>query len=296
MQYDTEKCRQFFESMSPEKIKEINQKAHENHQMQADAFKVGYENGICYLCNKPFRTISKENPCLHWLLRRCKFKKKDFPKIYAKYGYFHIASFIRWSANQEKLYSNINDLVEEKSDRKILSYTVKWKNIEWTFDCSKSDFSGHKGTSSDFPHYHFQMRIGGKQFINFNDFHVPFTDYDVFTLQNNIEQGDWFKQNFGAIGAGMQDAISRDPEAVLEQTISTDKDDATYRFSTVVMANDKPIPGELIDEILEESLRTGKTKALIATNKLKGIATVKTIISPADSIPDIASRTEHKRK
>lgn len=296
MQHDTEKYRQIFESMSPDEIEEMNRKNDEEHQRQAAAFKAGYEQGICYLCEKPFKTISKDNPCLHWLLRQCKFKKKDFPKVYAKYGYGNIAAFIRWCANQERLLSSINDLEEEKSDRKILSYTVKWKNIEWTFDCSKNDFSGHEGTSIDYPHYHFQMRIDGKQFINFNDFHVPFTDQDIFVLKNSLEQGDWFKQNFGAIGSGMQEAISIDPELALEHMSNAEEDDATYHLSTMIEAIDKPIPGELIDEIRQESINTGKSMTLIAKEKLKDIAVVKTVISPADSIPDIASRTEHKRR
>ena len=155
MQHDTEKYRQIFESMSPEEVEEMNRLNDEEHQRQVQAFKAGYEKGICYLCGKPFKTISKDNPCLHWLLRQCKFKKKDFPKVYEKYGYGNIAAFVRWCANQEKLLSNINDLDDERSERKVLSYTVKWKNIEWTFDCSKNDFDGHQGTSINYPHYHF---------------------------------------------------------------------------------------------------------------------------------------------
>ncbi len=296
MQHDTEKYRRIFESMSPKEIEEMNRKNDEEHQRQAAAFNAGYEQGICYLCGKPFKTISKDNPCLHWLLRQCKFKKKDFPKVYSKYGYVNIAAFIRWCANQERLLSSINDLEEEKSDRKILSYTVKWNKIEWTFDCSKNDFSGHTGTSIDYPHYHFQMRIDGKQFINFNDFHVPFTDQDIFMLKNSLEQGDWFKQDFGAIGSGMQEAISIDPQLALEHMSNAEEDDATYHLSTMIEAIDKPIPEELIDEIRQESINTGKSMTLIAKEKLKDIAVVKTVISPADSIPDIASRTEHKRR
>ena len=296
MHHDTEKYRQFFKNMPPEEVEEMNRKNDEEHQAQATAFKAGYEKGVCYLCDKPFKTISKDNPCLHWLLRQCKFKKKDFPKIYAKYCYGNIASFVRWCANQERLLSNINDLEEEKSDRKVLSYTVKWKSIEWTFDCSKNDFSGHQGTSINFPHYHLQMRIDGRQFINFNDFHVPFTDEDVFVLKNSLEQGDWFKQNFGAIGSGMQEAVSIDPELALEHMTNAEEDDAAYHLSTMIEPIDKPIPGELIDEIRQESLKSGKSMSLIAKEKLQGIAVVKTVISPADSIPDIASRTEHKRR
>tara|TARA_B100000929_G_scaffold270383_1_gene240521 strand:+ start:369 stop:1262 length:894 start_codon:yes stop_codon:yes gene_type:complete len=297
VQHDTEKYRRIFEGMSPEEIEEMNRLNDEEHQRQAEAFRAGYKKGICYLCDKPFKTISKSNPCLHWLLRQCKFKKKDFPKIYEKYGYGNIAAYIRWCANQDRFLSNINDLKNEKSDRKVLSYTVKWKNVEWTFDCSKNDFQGHQGTSIDYPHYHFQMRIDGRQFINFNDFHVPFTDHDLFILKNSLEQGDWFKQNFGAIGSGMQDAVSAELEDILEHTSRSDnEDEATYHFSTMIEARDTPISGEEIYEIQKEAERTGKSFAFVAQKRLKERAKVQTVISPADSIPDIAARTEHKRR
>lgn len=297
MPNDTEKYRKIFERMSSDEIAEINRLNDEEHQKQAKAFKEGYQKGICYLCSKPFKTISSDNPCLHWLLRQCKFKKKDFPKIYAKYGYGNIAAFIRWCANQERLLSNINDLKDEKPDRKVISCTVKWKNIDWTFDCTKNDFEGHSGTAINYPHYHFQMRIDGKQFINFNDFHVPFTDHDIFILKTSIEQDGWFKQDFGAIGSGMQDAVSIDLDAILEHTTpSKDEDNATYHFSTMIDARDNPISGEEVYEIQMEAKRTGKSFALIAQQRLTGRAQVQTIVSPADSIPDIASRTEHKRR
>ena len=297
MQHDTEKYRKIFESMSPEEIEEMNRKNDAEHQRQAAEFKAGYEKEICYLCGKPFKTISRENPCLHWLLRQCKFKKKDFPKIYAKYGYGNIAAFIRWCANQERLLSSINDLEEEKSERKVLSYTVKWKNIEWTFDCSKNDFAGHQGKSIDYPHYHFQMKVDGQQFINFNDFHVPFTDQDIFVLKNSMEQSDWFKQDFGTIGSGMQQAVSIDLDDILEHTgRSENEEEATYHFSTMIDASDNPISGDEIYNIQQEAERTGKSFAYVAQNRLKERAKVQTVISPADSIPDIASRTEHKRR
>lgn len=297
MQHDTEKYRQIYESMSPEEIEWMNLKNNEEHQRQAAEFKAGYEKGICYLCEKPFKTISKDNPCLHWLLRQCKLKKKDFPNIYEKYGYGNIAAFVRWCANQERILSNINDLEEEKSERKILSYTVKWKNIEWTFDCSKNDFAGHQGTSIDYPHYHFQMRIDGRQFINFNDFHVPFTDQDIFVLKTSMEQGDWFNHGFGAIGSGMQEAVSIELDDILEHTNRSEtEEEATYHFSTMIDASDNPLSGDEIYEMQQEAERTGKSFAYVAQNRLKERAKVQTVVSPADSIPDIASRTEHKRR
>lgn len=195
------------------------------------------------------------------------------------------------------MLSSINDLEGEKSDKKILSYTVKWKNVEWTFDCSQNDFSGHQGTLIDFPHYHFQMRIDGKQFINFNDYHVPFTDEDVFVIKHSMGQGPWLKQNFGAIGSGMQDAISVDFNSIIKHAIRfDDEDEATYHFSTIIDASKNPISIEKIDEMQKEAERTGKPLALIAQQRLKGCAKVRTVISPAESIPDIASRTKHKRR
>lgn len=297
MHYETERYRKVFEQMSAQEIEEMNRLNDEEHQRQAAAFKAGYEKGICYLCNKPFKTISKENPCLHWLLRQCKFKKKDFPKLFQKYGYGNIAAFVRWCANQEKLLSNINDLTDEKSERKVLSYTVKWKNIEWTFDCSQNDFEGHQGTSINYPHYHFQMRIDGRQFINFNDFHLHFTELDLFVLKNSMEQSDWFKQDFGTIGSGMQDAVSVELDEILEHTTrSEDENDAVYHFSTMIDARGSPLSGEEIYEMHQEAERNGKSLAYIAQKRLKDRAEVQTVVSPAESIPDIASRTEHKRR
>lgn len=295
LHHDTKKYRQIFEKMSIEEIDYLNKKNDEEHQRQAKEFKACYEKDMCYLCHKPFKTIGSENPCLHWLLRQCKFKKKDFHKIFEKYGYGNIAAFLRWCANQERMFSNINNLEEEKSDRKIISYTIRWKNIEWTFDCAKNDFSGHQGTSIDFPHYHFQMRIDGKQFINFNDFHIQFTDNDIFAIKTSLEQGDWLKNDFGAIGSGMQEAISLGVDDIIEHTSRSENDDAaTFHFSTIIDASDNPISGEEIYEIHQEAKRTGKSFAFIAQKSLKNRANVQTIVSPADSIPDIAARTEHK--
>lgn len=296
MQQDTEKYSRAFEGMSAEKIEDLNRLNEEEHQRQVEAFIAGYKQDTCYLCKQPFKTMSRNNPCLHWLLRQCKFKKKDFPEIYKKYGYGSIAAFIRWCANQERFLSNINDLEDEKSDRKILSYTVKWKNIEWTFDCSKKDFEGHAGMHINYPHYHFQMRIDGKPFINFNDFHPPFHDHDLFVLKSSMEQSELFKHDFGAIGSGMQDAMSFESDDILEHTSRSDEDEATYHFSTMIDATDNPISGEELYQIQLEAERTGKSLTFLLQKRLNKRVKVQTFISPADSIPNIASRTEHKRR
>jgi len=294
MKYDPKEIKIVFESLTPVAIQEINEKDQAEHVRQKDAFIEGYKRGVCYLCGKPFKTITHSEPCLHWLLRRCKFKKKDFPNIFKKYSYHNMAAFLRWCANQEQFLSNINDLDEEKPQKKILCYSIKWKNIKWTFDCSSNDYSGHSGSQVDFPHYHFQMQIDGQPFISFSDFHVPFTNDDLFTLSLSSE--DWYHHDFGSIGSGMQDAVSVSMDKVLEHATTTeDESEATYHFSTIIDASENPLSGEEIYEIQQEAIRTGKSFALIAQQRLHGRATVKTVVRPADSIPDIARRTERKR-
>lgn len=292
---DDKNFRTWLDNLTEDQINEINKKHHEENVRQVKAFKDGYQKEKCYLCGKDFKTISKEQPCLHWLLRRGKFKKNDFALIYKKFGYYNIAAFLRWCANEEKLLSNINDLESEKTERKLLSSTIKWKNIEWTFDCSENDAQGHKGKHIDYPHYHFQMRIDSRPFINFNEFHVPFSEEDLAIL--GLRGSSKVVQNFGIAGSGMQDAVSVDPNKVIElSSPSKNEEDATYHFSTMVDFGENPISGEELYEIQLEAEKEGKSLTYMLNKKMSARAKIQTIISPADSIPNIASRTEHKSR
>lgn len=281
--------------LTADEVEEINKKQHEENLRQVRAFKEAYPKEQCYLCGKDFKTLSKDQPCLHWLLRKGKFKKNDFKLIYTKYGYHNVAAFLRWCANEEKLLSNINDLESERSGRKILSSTIKWKNIEWTFDCTEKDATGHQGTYIEYPHYHFQMRIDGKPFINFNEFHLPFSQEDLHILK--LKDNPRVVQNFGAAGSGMQDAMSVEPDKVIELGSSAEnEEDATYHLSTFVDMSENPISGEEIYEIQMEAKAAGKTFTYMLNKRLGDRAKIQTVISPAESIPDIAIRTEHKRR
>lgn len=293
--HNPEKYRKKFESMSAKEISDMNALTIQKSQEQLECFKRFYKVEKCYLCGKDFKTMSINDPCLHWLLRQCKFKKKDFRLIYEKYSYHQIAAFIRWCANEDKFLANINDLKEEKSDKKIISYTVKWRNIEWTFDCTKNDFEGHSGSGGNFPHYHFQMRVDNRQFINFNDFHIPFNDYDLFNL--SIRDEPWAICNFGVGGVGMQDAVNVPLDSIIEHSSKTDNEnDGVYHFSTIIESIDNPITDKEIEDIKNEMNRTGKSFAFVAKKLLanRPTATMQTIVSPVETIPDIAKRTENK--
>ncbi|MEC5387252.1 hypothetical protein VVD49_16095 [Uliginosibacterium sp. H3] len=293
MPIDPDRAKAFFRSLSPEQIAEGNRREQANYESQVSEFRRAYAKGHCYLCNGPFDQMRAAHPCTHWLLRRCRFKKKDFLSIAERYDYHNIAAFLRWCANEESLLRNINDLESEKSDRKVISYTVKWKNIDWTFDCTENDMRGHGAGASSHPHYHFQMRIDGRQFINFNEFHVPLSDRDLFNLSLRDEQNA--HHSFGAAGSGMQEAVSADPGLSLEHASpTTDEDEAAYHFSTMIDTTDQPLSSDEIHNIFEEAKRTNKSFAFVAKQRLQGRARIQTVISPMHSIPDIANRTEHK--
>lgn len=293
MTYDPDRAKAALLSLSPEQIEKGNRLEHEENLRQVAAFREAYANGACYMCGEPFDQMRASAPCTHWLLRRCRFKKNDFSKIFERFDYHNIAAFLRWCANEESPLRNINDLVEEKANRKIISYTVRWKNVEWTFDCSETDMNGHGMGASSFPHYHFQMRIDGRRFINFNEFHIPLSDRDLFNL--NLRNEPTFRHSFGAAGSGMQDAVSVDLDKIFEHTVPTqNEDEAVYHFSTIIEATDMPISGDEFHEIIEDARRTNKSVAYVASQRLKGRAHVRTVISPNDGIPDIAVRTEHK--
>lgn len=292
MPHDPDSLRTFVRSLSSEQIEEDNRLNHAEHVRQVAKFRAAYAEGKCYLCGDSFDHMRSSSPCTHWLLRRCRFKKNDFPAVYRRYDYHNIAAFLRWCANEEARQRNINDLIEEKSVRKIISYTVKWKNVEWTFDCTESDLHGHGGGHSSFPHYHFQMRIDGRQFINFNKFHVPLSERDLFNL--SLRDEPMVRHSFGAAGAGMQEAVSVNPEKVLEHTVPSSKDEAAYHFLTMIEAINQPLSIDEQNDIFEEAKRTNKTIAYVAQKRLHGRAHIQTVISPSDSVPDIAVRTEHK--
>ena len=283
-----------FANMTAEELDAWNHANDAEHRAQYLKFIDGYRKEHCYLCGKDFKTVSKESPCVHWLLRRGKFKNKDIVLIAQKFGYINICAYLRWCANAEKLAANINDLEEEAPKGKVLSSTIKWKNIEWSFDCSPNDFAGHGGSHSNFPHYHFQMRIDGRQFINFNDYHLPFSNHDLFMFRLSKEPGMHF--DFGAHGMGMQDVMDIDPDDIVNHTMPTeDENEAMFNIQTVVIAPNKPIRGEDISEAIEESKRTGRTMASIFREKFAGDdVEVTSIVSPSPTVPKITPRTEHK--
>jgi len=81
---------------------------------------------------------------------------------------------MRRVANQEVFAKNINNMADEGTG-KLVELTAKYKNFEW------ANLPARKATmtvtairkESRRAHYHFQMRIDGKRFIDYSDYHLP---------------------------------------------------------------------------------------------------------------------------
>ena len=55
MHIDTNKVKEYFESLSDEERETIKLKDEENHQAQAESCLAHYGKGACYLCGKSFK-------------------------------------------------------------------------------------------------------------------------------------------------------------------------------------------------------------------------------------------------
>ncbi len=293
---DVEKAKQyssFLEAMPQEQKAELTLETMKQHEEEHSRFVDAYNKNECYLCHKNFKTYSKANPCLHWMLRRGKFKKKDFPLLTAKYDYHQINMYLRWVANTGHYQMNINDMKDEQSEKKIFQLTIKWKNIEWSFECSENDFKGHTGVIN-YPHYHFQMMVDKRIFINYNGFHNRFSQQDLSYLYAINDDG--FTPMYGANGSGMEDAMSTSPEDLLDRCSVIDEgqeNDGAFHIQSMI-SNPDGIDGDIIQDAIEESRRTKKSLSKILKEKLSDDTSIATIISPSERVPELAKRTEHK--
>lgn len=290
-----ERTKKAFQNLSPEEIGKINEEAHRQTEVSFQAFKEGFHCGLCYLCGRPLKSFSAEKPCIHWLLRPKGFKKKNFKALFNTFGYFQMEVYARWVANQETPFKNINDLLLEKNEKKIFETTIRYKHIEWSFSCSPSDLEGHNTSSvANFPHFHFQMRIDKRPFIDYSDFHVPFKEEDIWKLAMLHQNELPFQHNF-TYGEGMQSILREEIlEAIADNSLPAEnEEEASFRFDTIVMAKPgETIPGAEIAALIEESKRTGEPLSKLA-RKLD--ANVQTFVSPGDGVPEIAERTKTNR-
>jgi len=289
---------EFLQSLSKQQIIEGNNAEFFRAQKEHGRFKQMFDEGMCYLCNKPLSSFSIKTPCIHWLLKPKGFKKKHVNLVADIFGIYQIQSLLRWYANEQAFAKNINNLSEEGTGNKLIELTIRYKHLEWSFSCAESDYLGHqKSQHSKHPHYHFQMRINKRPFINFSDFHLPLSEMDVINIEAMKAKPGFLKQR-NSFGEGMNELFN---EEVIEQvlkTASTDsayEDDAPLSIDSFAYAKEgKTIKGDDLNAIIQEAKEKGVTVASLI-HKLPN-ADSSVVVSPGPGVVEQAPRTPRKNK
>ncbi|MBT4722812.1 hypothetical protein HN958_04810 [Candidatus Falkowbacteria bacterium] len=281
-------------------IEELQARAVE-HNKQArkdfDELKKALEIEECSFCSQSITCFDEENPCLHWLLWKAPdLKKKHFPQLFEQKGFHNISTYLRWIANCDKSFVNINDLTEESKSTNIIDLTIRYKNLEWSFICSENDKVGHHGTKEGSkPHYHFLMKKDGLVVIKYG-YHFPFTDYDEFYFAMKEGKFDKLRPDDGR-AAGIQTILDNTrPEEVIDlMTHSKSDEDALFKTDILIEAEEgHTISGDDIAEMLKERDKTGVPLAKLV-DKLKNVK-LKKIVSPGPAIPEKSKRSSRGKK
>jgi hypothetical protein len=288
------------DSIPREKFAEMLRKdmiaAEEEHQ----DFLSKLKEGKCYLCGKDMNDIDVGHPCFHWFAYPIGIKKKNFNDYLKKpIGFFELSCYLRWLANSETQMVNINSLKAEMSKNCVLECTYKFRNVVWAFSVGRTDKEGHEGGKvGDVPHYHLQMKVDGRPFINFNDFHIPFSDMDLLRLGLEEQTKGRFKTVF-PFGMGAEILEDEDLDAKeLDKGLRAaheDQDKAPFcRQSIITSKNKSGFSGDLIADALEESKKTKEPISRILKRKLGDTINVEAVIYPSELIPEMEKRSGKK--
>jgi hypothetical protein len=295
--YKNKDLRKSIMSIPQDEVDRQTRLQEENNQRIYKEFTDGLKVGKCFLCGGQMNSLEEARPCFHWFTYPSGIKKKYFEKyLGTPIGFFQLDSYFRWLANSEKPIVNINDLKAETSSTSYLETTYKYKNIEWAFSIGHTDVEGHSNAQvGSTPHYHVQMKVDDRVFLKFNDFHIPFSDGDMFMIELLAQASD--KVQWGhSFGQGL--AILEDEEILNliddAMTITDDIENAPFNRQTIIEAPEgETISAEIIDQAMEESRRTKKPIGKILARLLSD-ATVTTLLTPGAGVPVMTKRSGKK--
>jgi hypothetical protein len=296
-EYKDKDLRKFIESIPQEEINKQMQLEAENNALVYKEFTEGLKIGQCFLCGGQMNSFEEIKPCFHWFTYPTGIKKKYFENYLEKpIGFFQLDSYFRWLANTEKPIVNINDLKDETSSTSYLETTYKYKNIEWAFSVGHTDKEGHPNAQvGAVPHYHIQMKVDDRIFLKFNDFHIPFSDNDLFIITMLEQAPDKVKLgHFYGNGIGILEDEENLELIDDAMTVTDDVGNATFNRQTLIEAPEgQTISGEIIQQAIEESKRTKKPIGKILQRLLPD-AQFTTIITPGDGVPEMTKRSGKK--
>jgi hypothetical protein len=289
--------REYLSSLSPEEIQRKNEEQIRENEEIFEDFRNAYLKECCSLCGNKLDYFNKIEKCFHWFLLPTGIRKKDFDNyLIEPVGYFKLESYFRWISTLENPMVNINDLSDEISESKIKEITIKYKNIEWSLNFGLTDLNGHLDSkNANFPHFHLQMLVDDKPYIMFNNYHIPFSDEDLFNLKIMTEDKDLvdFRNDFGE---GMSFIESPENLAELDKILKLSQDENTAPFHTtsmIQMPEGKTMSGEMLQKILAESNETNTLIRHLIPQYFPE-ATVVTEVSPGKSVPEMKKRTKRK--
>lgn len=286
------------EAMSPDERSRISQENVDRTLEEHEEFKASFAVGHCYICDHPLTSFSKKRSCLHWFLKPKGFKKNDVPAIARIFGFFQIQTYLRWVANSSGFAKHINDLPEESSGAKIIELTIRHQNLEWSFSCGESDYMGHQTSQhAKQPHYHFQMRVDQRPFVNFSDLHLPFTENDILSIETKRKLPDIVRHKFPG-GEGMSEVLNDEmvERLVIDGKAADSEDDAALHLDTLIMADEgATISGEDLYTIFQEAKTKGVTVASLMHKLPIRNASTKVFVTPGPSVVEQAQRSGRKK-
>ncbi|MBW6491894.1 MAG: hypothetical protein K0B15_11950 [Lentimicrobium sp.] len=295
--YKDKDLRKFIESIPQEEVDRQTRLQAENNARVYKEFTDGLKIGKCFLCGGQMDSFEKERPCFHWFTYPTGIKKKHFENYLKNpIGFFQLDSYFRWLANTEKPIANINDLKDETSSTSYLETTYKFKNIEWAFSIGHTDKEGHPNAQvGSIPHYHIQMKVDDLIFLKFNDYHIPFSDGDLFTITMLDQAPDKVKLGH-SYGHGIGVLEDEENLELIDDVmkITDDIENAPFNRQTLIQAPEgQTISGEIIQQAIDESKRTKKPIGKIL-QRLLSDAKITTILTPGDGVPKMTKRSGKK--
>ena len=269
--------REFLNNLPQELIENENANQFLNADKEYKVFLNAFNKGFCYLCGMRLSYVNPSEKCFHWFLMPDGIKKSYFDDYLATpIGFFQLESYLRWVANTEAYIKNINDLKNENPNNKLIETTIRYGHIEWSLNFGKSDINGHKNSKyATFPHFHIQIIKNGLPFIDFSNYHIPFSNHDKFLLEA-IDNKD-LVEHINLFGEGIS-VIENETELKLidaRMTPCESEEDATFQTrSFVQIPDDVIITANEIEKLMNESKEKKITFRKHLINMIPGVKIV----------------------
>lgn len=296
--YKDQNLKTYFNNLGEDFIAEKNRQQDEENKRVHKDFITNLKNGKCFLCGMNMNSFKDSVHCFHWFTYPKGIRKKHFESYLKKpIGFFQLDSYFRWLANSEVFLTNINDLKDETSASSYLESTFRYKNTEWAFSVGHTDLEGHaaaKGGAE--PHFHIQMKVDDQIFLRFNDFHIPFSDQDLFMIELRKQMGNELLINQCSLNAGISVLENEEFLEELEKEMIRADDESTAPFNrqTLIIAPEgKTISGEILQQAFEESSTTKEPVSKIIQRLVKDVKVITQIV-PGDGVPEMTKRSGKK--